>query len=86
VSESDPKFLAWVRGRKCHFCESVETNPHHLRNNPHSRRFVDKGNVVPLCFKHHREIHDCPAYERLHHELMKIEALILSTRYDTGEE
>lgn len=56
-------------------------HPHHLRNQPHSRRYVDEGNVVPLCFKCHRWVHDHPAWEREHHETLKHVAMLIWDDY-----
>jgi hypothetical protein len=81
----DEKYLRFVRSYPCIQIRGggfhSDVAPHHLRNNPHTRRHVDRGNVVPLCFQCHRWVHDNPKWERDNHERLKQIALEIEKDY-----
>jgi hypothetical protein len=62
----DEKYLKWIRQQPCGVCGRFPSDPHHLRdpNGKHTRRFSDLF-VIPLCRKHHREVHDHPTVEKI---------------------
>ena len=70
--------MEWVKTHPCWHCERPgRSDPHHLRNPGHTRRFQDVENIVPLCRSCHTIIQTNPEYERSLHDRMKAEAVRL---------
>ena len=57
------KYLAYIRGKPCVFCSSLETEPHHVRLGTGGMGL--KGNdtrTIPVCRRCHNRIHTDPDY------------------------
>jgi hypothetical protein len=61
LSERNMAFREWIRGLRCVACPETATNhpermdAHHVKTRGAGGR--DEGNLAPLCWMHHNELH-----------------------------
>lgn len=58
----DPEYLEFIRSQPCIVCQSYPpSEPHHLQAKGHGGRGrkTDDIRTLPLCHKHHYEMHFC---------------------------
>jgi len=77
-----PKYLKWVSSKPCWFCKKPWSDPHHLENKGHTRRYQDFDNVINLCRDCHNKMHDKPLEENKILDKMKKEAVRLTEEYN----
>lgn len=53
----NPQLLESYRGKLCLVCLSLETTGHHIKTRGAGGDDCET-NLMPLCFQHHREVHD----------------------------
>jgi len=55
----DLELAEWYRTRKCLICgDSSRVSGHHILSYKSHPEYDKRFNILPLCFIHHREIHD----------------------------
>ena len=78
----DKKYLKWIKEKKCVFCGHMPCEGHHLENGNQTRRSNDH-NVIPVCRRCHRFLHDYPKAEKDVMDKLKTKAKELWGEYES---
>lgn len=77
----DPQYLAWIRRQPCLVCRGI-AQPHHTTAGGWGTKGSDY-RCVPLCHRHHRELHDIGAqsFEERHRVDLREQVIRLLETY-----
>ena len=73
----DKKYLKWVASNPCIICQQNGCNAHHIQYAQHRGIGQKVGDqfTIPLCVKHHHQLHNCGMSERNFWEKIDIDPI-----------